>query len=152
MLEGTWTSATLTTALAPISSAPTARQEASSRRLGRSTAAPRRQLRKASMARPANPKRAPALRKGGIVSTTTRMARYVEPQTRYTIHSPVHTCHAGAAGAPERGAPAAGVRGGGVVVALTGMQRRRAWAREHQCDGAPPSVQMTVLWGRYKLR
>src|SRR3954471_17644535 len=152
MLEGTSTSATLTTALAPISSVPTARQEASSRPLGRSTAAPRRQVRKASMARPAKPKRAPALRKGGIVSTTRRMARDVERQTRTTIHNPVHTCHGGAAGAPGRGAPAAWVRGGGVVVALTGMQRRRAWTREAQCDGAPPSVQMTVPWGRYKLR
>ena len=75
MLDGTSTSATLTTALAPISSVPTARQESSCRRVGRSTARPRRQVRKASIAAPASEKRAPADRNGGTVSTTTRIAR-----------------------------------------------------------------------------
>jgi hypothetical protein len=82
MLDGTSTSATLTTAFAPISSVPTARHASSWRRPGRSTAGPRRQARKASIAAPAKLKRKPALRKGGTVSTTTRIARYVEPQTR----------------------------------------------------------------------
>ena len=75
MLDGTSTSATLTPALAPISSVPTARQASSSRRPGRSTDAPRRQARNASIAAPANVKRAPALRSGGTVSTVTRIAR-----------------------------------------------------------------------------
>src|SRR3954471_11388500 len=119
MLEGTWTSATLTTALAPISSVPTARQESSARRPGRSTPQPRRHVRKASIARPAKPKRAPALRKGGIVSTTPRTATRGEPPTWYAIRSPFPACHAGAAGAPVEVAPAGVERGGGeVVVAL----------------------------------
>ncbi len=75
MLEGTSTSATLTTALAPISSTPTARQDSSCRRDGRSTDGPRRQARNASIAAPASTKRPPAERNGGTVSTTTRMAR-----------------------------------------------------------------------------
>ena len=75
MLDGTSTSATLTTALAPISSVPAARQPSSCARVGRSTLGPRRTARNASIARPAKPKRAPALRNGGTVSTTTRIAR-----------------------------------------------------------------------------
>ena len=75
MLDGTSTSAKLTTALAPISRMPTARQESSCRRVGRSTDAPRRQERNASIAAPASMKRPPADRNGGTVSTTTRIAR-----------------------------------------------------------------------------
>ena len=76
MLEGTSTSATLTTALAPISS--DADGEAGQRvaaRDGRRTDGPRRHARNASIAAPAITKRPPAERNGGTVSTTTRMAR-----------------------------------------------------------------------------
>ena len=38
----------------------------------------------ASSNTPAIAKRAPAMRSGGSVSTANRMARYVEPQMRYT--------------------------------------------------------------------
>ena len=75
MLEGTSTSATLTTALAPISRTPTARQDTSCRRDGRRTDGPRRHARSASIAAPAITKRPPAEKNGGTVSTTTRMAR-----------------------------------------------------------------------------
>jgi hypothetical protein len=36
-------------------------------------------------------KRAAPIRSGGIVSTATRIARYVEPQTTYTIPRQSHT-------------------------------------------------------------
>jgi hypothetical protein len=75
MLEGTSTSATLTVALAPISSVPTARHASSCERAGRSTPGPRRQARNASISPPASAKRTPAERNGGTVSTTTRIAR-----------------------------------------------------------------------------
>jgi hypothetical protein len=37
------------------------------------------------------------MRSGGIVSTATRIARYVEPQTTYTMPRQSHTSEAGAA-------------------------------------------------------
>src|ERR1700712_5265535 len=134
MLDGTWTSAALTHALAPISSVPTARQERSWPRVGRSTLVPRRTARNASIAAPAKPKRAPALRNGGIVSTVTRMAREVEPPTRETIQRAGQTCQSGAAaGAPSAGAPAGREVGEVVVVVLT--ERRSGRRCEHQSDG-----------------
>ena len=37
--------------------------------------------------RPARRKRTPAVRRGGIDWTTSAMAKYVEPQTTYTVRS-----------------------------------------------------------------
>jgi len=78
-LEGTSCSATVTTAFAPMSSVPTSSPERSSARVG-AGAAPRRASTARSTA-PARRNRAPAPSSGGTVSTITRMARYVDPQT-----------------------------------------------------------------------
>ena len=81
MLDGTSCSATVTTALAPGSSSPTSGAPRSCARVGRTAATPRRSARTPISTAPASPKRAPAPSSGGTVSTTTRIARYVEPQT-----------------------------------------------------------------------
>ena len=81
MLDGTSCSATDTTALAPGSSRPTSAAPPSWARVGRTAAMPRWSASAPIITAPAIPKRAPAASSGGIVSTTIRIARYVEPQT-----------------------------------------------------------------------
>src|SRR5690242_12546181 len=58
-------------------------------------AAGRRQAKSSS---PAMANREPAMSSGGIVVTATRMARYVEPQSTYTVNSAAHTSAGCAAG------------------------------------------------------
>ena len=69
------------TALAPGSIRPTKPAESSSPREGRKTPSPFRHARIGSRIRPTTMKREPAPSSGGIVSTISAMARYVEPQT-----------------------------------------------------------------------
>ena len=77
--DGTSCSATVTTALAPVSrhADDQRAQELRARRAARG----RRSERTTSITAPATTKRTPAPSSGGTVSTMTRMARYVEPQT-----------------------------------------------------------------------
>ena len=77
-LEGTSCSATVTTALAPGSRMPISSALSSCARVGHTA---RWIESTATMAAPATAKRTPAPSSGGTVSTITRMARYVEPQT-----------------------------------------------------------------------
>ena len=79
--DGTSTSATVTTALAPHSSVPTRSAPRSCARVGRIAAAPRKAATRTSMTTPASAKRTPAPSSGGTVSTMIRIAKYVEPQT-----------------------------------------------------------------------
>ena len=79
--DGTVFSATEMTALAPGSISPTKPADSSSARVGRQTEAPRRQARIGSRISPTAMKRVPAPSSGGIVSTISAIARYVEPQT-----------------------------------------------------------------------
>ena len=76
--DGTSCSATVTTALAPGSSSPTASALRSWARVGRTR---RWNESTTSMTAPATKKRTPEPSSGGTVSTITRMARYVDPQT-----------------------------------------------------------------------
>jgi hypothetical protein len=79
--DGTVFSATLMTALAPGSIKPTKPAASSSARVGLKTESPRRQARIGSRISPTIAKRNPAPSSGGIVSTISAMARYVDPQT-----------------------------------------------------------------------
>ncbi len=79
--EGTVFSATEITAFAPGSISPTKPAESSSARVGRIAARPLRQAMNGSRISPTATKRKPAPSSGGIVSTISAMARYVEPQT-----------------------------------------------------------------------
>ena len=80
--DGTSCSATITSPLPPAtSSAPTTAQESSCRRSSRAPRTPRRIATAIHMIAPASPKRTPLVSSGGIVSTVTRIARYVDPQT-----------------------------------------------------------------------
>lgn len=74
--DGTSVSASTTRPLPPrISSRPTMTAEPTWARVARSAAGPYRQATRPSSSRPAAMKRAPAERNGGMVRTTTRMAR-----------------------------------------------------------------------------
>ncbi len=63
------------------SSAPTIALSRHSRRVGGTKARPSRAIDQASRRSPAERKRTPAIRNGGIVSTAIAIPRYVEPQT-----------------------------------------------------------------------
>src|SRR3954454_15660105 len=85
-LDGMYCSATLTTPLPPAARSEPTIQQAMIWGRDRVLAegAPRARA-TAYSSRPAVVKRAAPMRRGGIVSTATRIARYVEPQTTYTI-------------------------------------------------------------------
>jgi hypothetical protein len=75
-LDGTVCSAIETIPLPPnTKQAPTTEAPAVWRRVSRTRSRPWRRKRKAYTSRPAELKRAPALMRGGAVSTTTRMPR-----------------------------------------------------------------------------
>ena len=77
--DGTSCSAVATVATAPIISEPTSAQLSASGRVIRTGV--RRSASTPSISVPASRKRLPVETSGGIVSTSTRNARYVEPQT-----------------------------------------------------------------------
>jgi hypothetical protein len=98
--EGTVRSAQTTAPFPPSSSAPPMIAAAAHcRRPGRSASASPRPIVNANMSPPATRKRTDAASSAGSVWFTIRIAKYVVPQTMYTVTSAAHT--AGVVGRPR---------------------------------------------------
>src|SRR4029079_6106793 len=104
----------------PMRSVPMMKLSRPSRRVGISTAPRRRIATAASITRPAMANRDAARTNGGIVSTATRIPRYVDPQTTYRIRIAAQTRTG------EVGRAALEAVGSGSGVGIVGWSKVRA--------------------------